>query len=364
MRINVPYNRAGTSYLELLPRVAQGLLRVFAILPNALPSQTSLEDKKVPFAMENSTSSHDRPPSCGIDPLGLLRRFLTQLSQTGRPIMSTERPANAAPKTHDVQTAVDLINGLLKPLPGVNPMVWHSAEESLAKISRTASSPPAGPSSTSSTVGEVLEEAFDALPMQCTRLLLCAQSGWLLPPPASLQKFLKPSATEAHKENHSHPITMTPHTTNNPTHLTPNPSYGGLHEEDKPPPEGFTPPPPEATPAELRLFQRLHRDGVCNHAHSNLSEGVLLTLPAAIPRLHREVEQELEKYLWEDPAALMGDAPPAQSLTAEIRIAYSQNIVLTRLLSKLANLEDTITRLHADAQLALRRVRGDQNSGP
>ncbi|CCW64250.1 unnamed protein product [Phytomonas sp. EM1] len=366
-RINVPYNRAGASYLELVPRATQVLFRLLAILPDALPvGSTSsanggvLQPHPGTFATVDSSPSRHLPNVGDGNPLAMVRRLIDKLSRSGKPILSMERPCNEAAtegavKVNSAKIADDLISRLLKPLPSIDPMAWRSAQESLAKISNTSSASAAA--SFSSTVLEVLEEAFEALPIQCTRLLLCSQAGWLLPPSASLQKFMNPTTSDDQEDGGAK--NGNPNTPNNIN----------TNDEEKPITGAMSPKNPsdashgpgegrEVTSAEMNFLQRVHRYGTCNQAHSNLSETVLLTLPPAIPRLHREVEQELEKYLWEDPAALMVDTPPVQQLTADIRVVYSQNIILQRLLTRLENLDDTLTRLHGDAQGSLREVHG------
>lgn len=78
----------------------------------------------------------------------------------------------------------------------------------------------------------------------------------------------------------------------------------------------------------LRQLKDMHSSGWCNRAHSHLGEAVQLSLPrtAGIPVAFREVEEELEKHLWEHPYALMeGDHPIVASLVSQIRLLLLQN---------------------------------------
>lgn len=78
----------------------------------------------------------------------------------------------------------------------------------------------------------------------------------------------------------------------------------------------------------LRHLKDLHASGGSNRAHSHLGEAVLLSLPrtAGIPVAFREVEEELEKHLWEHPDALMeGDHPMVAALVSQIRLLLLQN---------------------------------------
>lgn len=78
----------------------------------------------------------------------------------------------------------------------------------------------------------------------------------------------------------------------------------------------------------LRQLKDVHGSGWANRAHSHLGEAVLLSFPrtAGIPVVFREVEEALEKHLWEDPYALMeGDHPAIAALISEIRLLLLQN---------------------------------------
>lgn len=78
----------------------------------------------------------------------------------------------------------------------------------------------------------------------------------------------------------------------------------------------------------LRLVKDVHASGWTNRAHSHLGEAVLLSFPrtAGIPVIFREVEEALEKHLWEHGHALMeGDHPMVSSLVSEIRLLLLQN---------------------------------------
>lgn len=88
---------------------------------------------------------------------------------------------------------------------------------------------------------------------------------------------------------------------------------------------------------------------VANRAFSNFSEALLLTLPSTAPRLHLGVEHELEKHLWEDHQALSDDNAEVLQMISDVRVLYTQNVILRRFAGRCGTLEASLKKLVADA---------------
>lgn len=88
---------------------------------------------------------------------------------------------------------------------------------------------------------------------------------------------------------------------------------------------------------------------VANRAFSNIAEALLLTLPPTVPRVHLGVEHELEKHLWEDHRALCDDSAEVQQLLSDVRVVYTQNVILRRFAGRCGTLEASLKKLVTEA---------------
>ncbi|KAK7201674.1 hypothetical protein NESM_000232300 [Novymonas esmeraldas] len=189
----------------------------------------------------------------------------------------------------------------------------------------------------------------DVLPFRCHRLRGAVQAGWLLPPPTALPQTLTDPITE------DDVLVL----------RTRAPAAATSHEAGEAPVTSEAAPPPitpvASTPAvsvqiltedEYRQLRRVNAAAVCNRVVSHTGEAVLLSLPPAVPRLHREVEQELERYLYDDTSALMEVTPVAQSLVGAIRLAYTQNTLLHRLATRLEHALDALKKVSEECEVA------------
>ena len=97
-------------------------------------------------------------------------------------------------------------------------------------------------------------------------------------------------------------------------------------------------------------MRKVSAAAVCNRVVSHTGEAVLLSLPPTLPRLHREVEQELERYLYDDTSAMMEVNATAQSLLAQIRVAYTQNTYLQRYAVRLEHVVENLKKVEQDCK--------------
>lgn len=342
--VNIPFQRAAAAYLALVPRVAHVLRR-----------------------LQGLTSTASSLP---------------------------ERFADAS-----------LFDVPLRALPEVDPVLWQAAHAALQqqqhemsppnatasqepprKRSRAtagvaaAAAPTTAANADSANLASTVAEVFDELPATCARLLLSAQAGWMLPPPplhlqgrkqhktnggssavdtAAPRRRRQNDSTSDTDSQCSHSSSSSTSTSNGNRH------DGGMErnargsrrnaEQDAPRPSDLSP--HEADPtredggrmtrAQAReLLSKVTAAGVCNRCYSMLAEGTLMTLPQSAPRLHKEVEEDLEKYLWDDAHALMTNSSLVVAhLVPAIRLTYTQNIVLKRFLLKLENLLEAMQKI-------------------
>lgn len=103
----------------------------------------------------------------------------------------------------------------------------------------------------------------------------------------------------------------------------------------------------------------LLEDAVASEASSFLMESVLWTLPPTIPLQHREIEEALEKYLWNHPYALMDDELGAVRFVRDTRHMLLINIALRRAVAKRTALYSSLRKLEQELLTAVGEVSED-----
>ncbi|CAJ1987360.1 hypothetical protein conserved [Leishmania donovani] len=197
----------------------------------------------------------------------------------------------------------------------------------------------------------------DVLPFRCARLRGVVQAGWLLPAPPALPHTL----TDPIKEEEVCTVdAQVRGKTGAEIWPTPAfPSSSSAPQQEQAPVTGDTAATqsldsallaPILTEGEYQQLRKVSTAGVCNRVVSHTDEAVLLSLPSAVPRLHREVEQELERYLYEDTSALMEVNPIAQSLVDAIRVAYTQNKLLQRFATRLEHVREGLKKVSEECE--------------
>ncbi|KPA77277.1 hypothetical protein ABB37_07171 [Leptomonas pyrrhocoris] len=230
----------------------------------------------------------------------------------------------------------------------------------------------------------------DVIPFRCTRMRLAAQAGWLLPTPPPLPHSLTNPLSErevvvvdVHAALHQSPYTpreaqpsdgaaaddadgdgadkrsvqSTEHSnasrkaaavfSNSSTASvacaeatrSPNKHEESLYQ-------------PILTEEDYQQLRKMSTSAVCNRVVSHTGEAVLLSLPPAFPKVHREVEQELERYLYDDTSAMMEVNATAQSLLAEIRVAYTQNTHLQRYTARVEHVVESLKKVEQEGREA------------
>ncbi|GET87116.1 hypothetical protein, conserved [Leishmania tarentolae] len=193
----------------------------------------------------------------------------------------------------------------------------------------------------------------DVLPFRCARLRGVVQAGWLLPAPPALPHTLTNPLEEEEVCTVDARVRGNTGAKNWSTSAFPSPS--SVSQQEQAPVTGDTAAAaqslnpdllaPILTEEEYQQLRKVSMTGVCNRVVSHTDEAVLLSLPSTVPRLHREVEQELERYLYEDTSALMEVNPTAQSLVDAIRVAYTQNKLLQRFATRLEHVLEGLKKV-------------------
>lgn len=330
--LNVPYQRTSEEYLNLLPRVAQSLQKLHSILPAALP---------------------DEPEWMMADREGLPGHL---------DISEIRKWAKKRDALCNYVTA--------EPLPDVDPSLWESTRAQLAKVAQRQLRPASVPgesedgSSTTAPSREgglgnahsivpycaTLREALVDVPVHCERLRLTAQAGWILPAvrPQILPTVVKPTTNGVGSSS----VPLVPASSEISGSTAPT---AAIADDDSDRDTFFSTEEVNGTP--YQFLKRVAQSGMCNRAYSMLSEAVLLSLPSTIPRLHREVEQELEKHLWDHDVALMDVGPDVQRLTASVREFLTMNCVLRRYAAKVENMLDVSHKISSDITEAIARAK-------
>jgi hypothetical protein len=218
----------------------------------------------------------------------------------------------------------------------------------------------------------------DVMPFRCTRLRVAVQAGWMLPPPPPLPHLLTEPLDESEVvlvdvqaalrqggAAEGNDVTLGGEKRNEISNYG-SPSCGGAASvySPSPPPRGASLAKREGdeggadrelyqpilTEDDYQALRRVSNAAVCNRVVSHTGEAVLLSLPPTIPRLHREVEQELERHLYDDTSAMMEVNAEAQLLVAAIRIAYSQNTYLHRYTARLEHVVDNLRKVEQDCR--------------
>ncbi|AAZ12468.1 hypothetical protein, conserved [Trypanosoma brucei brucei TREU927] len=157
---------------------------------------------------------------------------------------------------------------------------------------------------------QAVQEEVRRVPAICERLKLCVQAGWFLPP-----SYLGKGCGSDLKGSNGN---------------TNNENSGGNRGAPVGGSSGGT-------------------NIIANRVLSNSSEALLLSLPPNTPRIHRSVEHELEKHLWEDHRALCDDSAEVQQLLGEVRVLYTQNVILRRFAGRCGTLKASLKKLASDA---------------
>ena len=214
----------------------------------------------------------------------------------------------------------------------------------------------------------------DVVPFRCTRLRVAAQAGWLLPPPLPaalphsltdrldekevvlvdvraaqpLSSLLSPSQpTFSASRDAAIPVALTSGCDDAAGSVAGTPSACHDASPNNLQEDLYRPILSEDDYQELR---KVSAAAVCNRVVSHTGEAVLLSLPPTLPRLHREVEQELERYLYDDTSAMMEVNATAQSLLAQIRVAYTQNTYLQRYAVRLEHVVENLKKVEQDCK--------------
>ncbi|CBZ24950.1 conserved hypothetical protein [Leishmania mexicana MHOM/GT/2001/U1103] len=197
----------------------------------------------------------------------------------------------------------------------------------------------------------------DVLPFRCARLRGVVQAGWLLPAPPALPHTLTNPIEEEEVCTVDAQVRGSTGAEIWPTPAFP--SSSSAPQQEQAPMTGDTAAAqsqnstllaPILTEEEYQQLRKVSTAGVCNRVVSHTDEAVLLSLPSAVSRLHREVEQELERYLYEDTSALMEVNPIAQSLVDAIRVAYTQNKLLQRFATRLEHVLEGLKKVSEECE--------------
>lgn len=111
------------------------------------------------------------------------------------------------------------------------------------------------------------------------------------------------------------------------------------------------------------LLKQVHASGLCNRAYSHVSEAILLSLPRAsgLPLTFHEVEELLERHLWDHPEALMaGSHPLTAELISKIRLLLLQNRLWKRYSQKLESRLAGLEKARKEAEELYQRLAIDQ----
>ncbi|CAJ1020173.1 hypothetical protein Q4I30_002170 [Leishmania utingensis] len=198
----------------------------------------------------------------------------------------------------------------------------------------------------------------DVLPFRCARLRGVVQAGWLLPAPPALPHTLTDPVEE--EEVGAIDAQTRGNTTAENGPMSAFPLSSSSPQPEQGPVTGNTAAvahslnsallAPILTEEEYQQLRKVNTASVCNRVVSHTDEAVLLSLPSTVSRLHREVEQELERYLYEDTSALMEVNPVAQSLVGAIRVAYTQNKLLHRIAARLEHVLDGLKKVSEECE--------------
>lgn len=318
----VQFNRAAASYSALCARALPLLQRAQPILHNRTTDTNSAADGIERGSEPNNSSSTTN---------------------------TNKEDGNDGEDNSNTNSIDALCENLWQPFPWSPGCVRQRCPFSSASTSTSASTTSAAggvSESASSGAGsgfytrEALEYEMNVvIPLHLTRLAGAVRAGWLLPPPSATPTSSNPGIQST---------SATGRTTEDVSHATKAASSAAAAHSSSSPDASSS-----ADAALLaKQMQYVHSTGVCNRAVTHMSESVLLTLPRAVPLLYREVEQELEKYLLDDPWALMEDTGEASLWTEEIRVTYTQNLLLSRQLHKMHTLKDGLEKLIADVRQA------------
>ncbi|KPI86383.1 hypothetical protein ABL78_4569 [Leptomonas seymouri] len=233
------------------------------------------------------------------------------------------------------------------------------------------------------------EYITDVIPFRCTRLRVAAQAGWLLPAPPALPHSLADplgenevvlvdvhgalrqqrckqretagsgaavdadegggrDASDGASLHNDATVLSNPSTA---SAVNAEPASGASRTEE----DLYQ---PILTEEDYQELRKVGTSAVCNRVVSHTGEAVLLSLPPTLPRVHREVEQELERYLYDDTSAMMEVNAMAQSLIAEIRVAYTQGIYLQRYMARLEHIVGSLRKVEQDCKEAEKNAGG------
>ncbi|KAG5483333.1 hypothetical protein LSCM1_04880 [Leishmania martiniquensis] len=216
------------------------------------------------------------------------------------------------------------------------------------------------------TYAALQEYITDVLPFRCARLRGVVQAGWFLPTPPALPRTLTDPGEEEDVRAIDAQARGSAGVDDRPTRTS-----SSSPQSEKAPLTGDAASAahsfnstrltaPILTEGEYQELRKVSMAGVSNRVVSHTDEAVLLSLPPTVPRLHREVEQELERYLYEDTSALMEVNPIAQSLVGAIRVAYTQNKLLQRFAARLEHVLEGLKKVSEECEeeaKALSRMR-------
>ncbi|KAG5509422.1 hypothetical protein JKF63_06732 [Porcisia hertigi] len=197
----------------------------------------------------------------------------------------------------------------------------------------------------------------DVLPFRCARLRGVVQAGWLLPAPHALPHSLTNPIQEEEVCTVDTQLRRCTETENPPMFTTTssspltNSERASVTDDPMSAAHAFNTAllDPILTEEEYEQLRKVSASVVCNRIVSHTDEAVLLSLPATVPRLHREVEQELERYLYDDASVLMEVNPMAQSLVDAIRVAYTQNTLLLRFATRLEHVLEGLKKVSEES---------------
>lgn len=205
------------------------------------------------------------------------------------------------------------------------------------------------PPSNDITYAALLDKINNSIPFTCERLLAAARAGWLLPSPPPLPHTL----TEAVEE--PPPLVKTSVVADEAEWRGTSIDASGQSIAREAVANADTD--PILTEEAYQQLKAISQSAVVNRVVSHTSEAVLMSLPTSVSRIHREAEEELERYLYDDGTAMMELSPIAQQLIAAIRVAYTQNTLLLRFASRAEHISEALQKLIQEIAEVRRELR-------
>eukprot|EP00796_Vickermania_ingenoplastis_P008970 gene8970-6293_t len=197
------------------------------------------------------------------------------------------------------------------------------------------STAPQGAEERLTPLADLCVRAAEEIPQAVFLLEQMVQAGWLLPdplplclpfPPLAVAKRTRVAPHSPSKEEEEEELKQVGH------HRDPTIAKEKEGEE-----EGGDSTTSWMSPELLQRLKQVHASGQCNRVYSHLGEAVLLSLPAkvGVPLAFRQVEELLEKYLWEHPTALLsGDDVLVADRVREIRLLLLQTRTMQRAMQR------------------------------